>query len=55
MKFDKKYWILMPPFAIVTFALIIILPNEKRFYAFLLMILFWITYYSWKYADKKKR
>ncbi|MCT2345594.1 hypothetical protein [Niallia taxi] len=50
----KKYWILMPPFAITALLLAAYLPDEKRVYSFLVIIAFWFTYYTWKYIDKDK-
>ncbi|MED4041377.1 hypothetical protein [Niallia taxi] len=55
MKFDKKkYWILMPPFAITAIILAVFLPAEKRVYSLTFIMAFWVTYYCWKYIDNKK-
>lgn len=51
---NKRYWILMPPFLIVTIAIIFYSPVEYRKYSYVAMILFWITYYSWDFIAKKK-
>ncbi|AIQ51042.1 hypothetical protein D3C75_300690 [compost metagenome] len=51
----KKYFILLPPFLILTIILAATLPYEKRYYTFLAILAFWITYYSWIYIEKKKQ
>ena len=50
---NKKYWILMPPFLILTIASVIYLPQDYRPYSFLVVIIFWIIYYAWNYIEKK--
>ncbi len=54
MRYDKKYWILFPPFIITALVLAIYLPAEKRFYSPFVGIAFWITYYCWKYIENKR-
>ncbi|MGP4077397.1 hypothetical protein [Halobacillus sp. K22] len=51
---NKRYWILMPPFLLMTVLLVIFLPIEHRWYAFLPIIVFWIVYYIWNYYSQKK-
>lgn len=50
---NKKYWILMPPFLILTVALFTYLPQDYKPYSFAAIIIFWIVYYSWNNIDKK--
>jgi len=50
---NKKYWILMPPFLILTMALFIYLPQDYKPYSFLAIITFWSIYHSWNYIEKK--
>ncbi|BCB02536.1 hypothetical protein [Bacillus sp. KH172YL63] len=53
---NKPYWILMPPFLILSFILIYNLPPENQHYAYIPVIVFWIVYYSWNlYSGKKNR
>lgn len=51
----KKYLILIAPFLILTFILFFTLSYEKRFYAFIPVFAFWITYYTWIYIEKKRK
>lgn len=51
---NKKYWILMPPFLILTMALFIYLPQVYKLYSFSAIITFWIIYHSWNYIENKK-
>ncbi|MCR8656883.1 hypothetical protein [Paenibacillus endoradicis] len=51
----KKYFTLLPPFLILTIILAYTLPSDKKTYAFLAVIAFWITYFGWIYIKKKKR
>ena len=50
---NKKYWILMPPFLLLTMALFIYLPQNYKPYSFSALFTFWIIYYSWNYIEKK--
>ncbi len=53
---NKRYWILMPPFLITTMLLFSILPYDKMYYSFFVVIAFWIIYYVWNsYAIKKDK
>ncbi|MFJ7825709.1 hypothetical protein [Psychrobacillus sp. NPDC096623] len=55
---NKKYWILMPPFLILLFALIFYLPENygpAPFIFISVIIAFWTTYYLWNYIDKNKK
>lgn len=51
----KIYFTLLPPFLILTTILAFTLPSEKRFYAFLAVFAFWITYYACNYFMRKRR
>ena len=51
---NKHYWILMPPFLLTSLLLIVFLPSDYKYYSFLVIILFWIVYYSWNYYGVKK-
>jgi hypothetical protein len=52
---DKKYWILLPPFLVIGILLFIYLPGEHRKFVLLVPIVFWATYYTWRYMDKTRR
>ncbi len=48
----KKYFTLLPPFLLLAIILAFTLPEEKRSFAFLSTVAFWITYYIWIYIEK---
>ncbi|WP_368901641.1 hypothetical protein [Oceanobacillus oncorhynchi] len=51
---NKRYWILMPPSLLISISLIIFIPENKGIlYAFVVIALFWIVYYTWTYYVKK--
>ncbi|WP_223254272.1 hypothetical protein [Halobacillus halophilus] len=50
---NKRYWILMPPFLLMTVLLVIFLPIEYRWYSFLPIVVFWMVYYIWNYYSEK--
>lgn len=51
----KLYWTLMPPFALISFISIILLPQTKKHYSFAIIILFWIIYYyTLGYLERKQ-
>lgn len=52
---NKRYWILMPPFLIITLLLFFSLPENYKFNSFLVLIAFWITYHTWDYYSNKKQ
>lgn len=49
----KKYFTLLPPFLILAIILTFTLPDDKKSFAILAMITFWITYYVWIYIEKQ--
>ncbi len=51
---NKKYWILMPPFLLLAILLILFLPTDLKPYSIISVLIFWVTYYIWNYADKKQ-
>ncbi|WP_377890262.1 hypothetical protein [Alkalihalobacillus sp. R86527] len=51
---NKRYWILMPPFLIVTLLLFRILPDDMQKYSVLVILPFWVIYYAWNYYAIKK-
>lgn len=51
---NKKYWILMPPFLLLAVLLILYLPTDLKPYSIISVLIFWVTYYIWNYADKKQ-
>ena len=51
---NKKYWILMPPFLLLAILLILYLPTDLKPYSIISVLIFWVTYYLWTSADKKK-
>lgn len=51
-RFNKKYWILLPPFFVAGILLIIYLPQQFRPLALLVPLLFWAAYYTWTYIEK---
>ncbi|RPF55403.1 hypothetical protein EDC24_0274 [Aquisalibacillus elongatus] len=51
---NKRYWILMLPFLIIALLLFTFLPNNYRYFSFLLIIVFWVIYYSWNHFERKK-
>ena len=51
---NKKYWILMPPFLLLAILLILYLPTDLKPYSIISVMIFWVTYYIWTYADKKQ-
>lgn len=51
-KYNKKYWILLPPFLVAGILLIIYLPQQFKPLAFVISLLFWAAYYTWTYIDK---
>jgi hypothetical protein len=50
---DKIYWTLLPIGIIIGFFVIFVYP-KKTIYGFLLIIVFWIVYYTWTYFDEKR-
>ncbi|QDP41512.1 hypothetical protein FN924_15825 [Radiobacillus deserti] len=50
----KLYWILMPPFLITSILLLTLLPFEYRYYAYLVIVAFWVVYYSCRFVLAKK-
>ncbi|MFM9281473.1 hypothetical protein [Paenibacillus jiagnxiensis] len=52
-KYNKKYWILLLPFLAATLLLGIYLPYEYRMFVFVAPLLFWASYYTWQYIEKK--
>ncbi|GIO51978.1 hypothetical protein J21TS7_02960 [Paenibacillus cineris] len=48
----KKYFTLLPPFLLLAIILAFTLPDDKKSFALLAMIAFWITYYVWIYIEK---
>jgi len=50
---DKKYWTLMPFFLTLAIVLLIYLPQDYMPYSLFPIVIFWITYYSWNYIEKK--
>ncbi|RRJ66155.1 hypothetical protein EHV15_26995 [Paenibacillus oralis] len=51
-KFNKKYWILLPPFFVAGILLVIYLPQKFKPLALVVSLLFWATYYTWTYMAK---
>ena len=51
---NKRYWILMPPFLLLTVLLVVFLPIEYRWYSSLPIIVFWMVYYIWNYYSEKE-
>jgi phosphotransferase system glucose/maltose/N-acetylglucosamine-specific IIC component len=51
----KKYFTLLPPFLMLAIVLAFTLPSDKKIYALLAVFVFWITYYTWIYVEKKKQ
>jgi len=51
---NKRYWILMPPFLLMTVLLVVFLPIEYRWYSFLPIVVFWMVYYIWNYYSVKE-
>jgi len=51
---NKKYWILMPPFLLLAILLILFLPTDLKPYSIISVLIFWVTYYIWNYADKNQ-
>lgn len=50
----KLYWMLMPPFAIVTFISFYLLPSDKKNYSFFIIFVFWaVYYYTLGYIERK--
>ncbi len=50
---DKIYWTLMPITLIIGYLVIFVLPI-KNTYSYLVLIVFWIVYYTWTYFDEKR-
>ena len=50
---NKQYWILMPPFLILTIVLFTF--TDNNIYGFSVIITFWFIYYTWNYIEKKKQ
>ncbi|WP_017798529.1 hypothetical protein [Oceanobacillus kimchii] len=50
----RKYFTLFIPTVIILIALFFMLPEDNVLYAFIVVVLFWITYYTWVWIDKKK-
>ena len=51
----KKYMILLLPFLLSGILVLLYLPSSKRYYAFLIGIIFWIVYYVWINFEKNRR
>lgn len=52
----KLYWILMPIFLFLTIITMLLLPDTKKAYGFIIVIIFWIVYSIWsKVIDKKAK
>ncbi|SHF98803.1 hypothetical protein [Ornithinibacillus halophilus] len=51
----KKYAILTPPFLLIGIFLIAFLPIEQRYYAFIVVLIFWVFYYAWVLIEKKRK
>ncbi|MEW9107849.1 MAG: hypothetical protein AB2374_00785 [Cytobacillus gottheilii] len=49
---DRRYWILMPPFLIIGFILVLYLPQKLKPFAILTALVFWIVYYTWNGLSK---
>ncbi len=49
----KKYFTLLPLFLLLAIILAFTLPDDKKSFALLAMIAFWITYYVWIYIEKR--
>lgn len=49
----KKYIILLVPYLLLGVILFIYLPDTQRPYVFAVPLIFWITYYTWVWIDKK--
>ncbi|MFB5673857.1 hypothetical protein ACE3NQ_23915 [Paenibacillus terreus] len=52
-KYNKKYWILLPPFVAAIILLEIYLPQELKKFVFVVPLVFWASYYTWEYTEKK--
>ncbi|MBS3680727.1 hypothetical protein KGF86_10910 [Ornithinibacillus massiliensis] len=50
----KKYGILLPPFLIIAVLLGIYLPIGQKYFATLVVLLFWVFYYAWIFIEKKR-
>ncbi|MGY4690954.1 hypothetical protein [Salibacterium sp. K-3] len=51
---NKRYWILMPPFFIVTASILLFLPGKYSDYAMVTIIAYSMTLTIWNYAAKRK-
>ncbi|MBA2174178.1 hypothetical protein H0266_04595 [Halobacillus locisalis] len=54
MSHEKLYWLMMPPFLIMALIAYFFLPFDYRNSAFVVLVLFWTTYYGLKYQLVKK-
>jgi hypothetical protein len=50
----KKYWILLPPFLVITIFLAIYLPQKLKPFTPLILLVFWVVYYTWIYVENEK-
>ncbi|MNI35583.1 hypothetical protein D3C73_896090 [compost metagenome] len=52
----KKYAILLPPFFIIGLIFLFTLPADRRmYYVFAVLLVFWLTYYSWIFIEEKRK
>lgn len=51
---NKWYWLLMPPFFVAAVLTLLLLPEGQGHYAFLIIFIFWIVYYTVNHFSKKK-
>ncbi|KHE66876.1 hypothetical protein, partial [Halobacillus sp. BBL2006] len=52
---DKRFWMLIPPFFITFLLLFILLPYEYKFYSFVVLLVFWMVYYTWNHLTEKRK
>ena len=51
---EKLYWLIMPPYLLMALLAYFFLPFDHRNYAFVVLALFWATYYGLKYMFVRK-
>ncbi|GKW47016.1 hypothetical protein [Planococcus sp. NCCP-2050] len=51
---NRLYWLLMPPFFVAAIVTFLLLPEGHGHYAFLVILIFWIVYYTVNHFAKKK-
>lgn len=51
---SRIYWTLLPYAVIISLVFIFIFPKNGFVYAYIMLIVFWIVYYTWTYIDKKQ-